>query len=59
MKDDANIIDYEIFYEIALSVLNTYVPLRKMHLRRNPGAFATKEFRKALMKRVYFKNKLK
>ena len=59
MKDDANNIDYEIFYEIVLSILNTYVPLKKMHLRRNPGAFATKEFRKALMKRVYFKDKLK
>ena len=59
MKDDANNTDYEIFYEIVLSILNTYVPLKKKYLRRNPGAFATKKFRKALMKRVYFKDKLK
>ena len=64
MRHDLNNIDYEIFHEILLSILNTHAPLKNKHLRANHVTFVTKEFRKAVMKRarlrnVYLKNELK
>ena len=64
IKHDLNNIDYEIFHEIVLSILNVHTPLKKKHLRANHAAFVTKEFRKAVMKtaslrNVYLKNELK
>ena len=44
MKHDVNNIDYEIFYEIMLSILNGHAPLKKKHLRANHVTFVTKEF---------------
>ena len=44
MKRDVNNIDYEIFHEIVISILNTHAPLKKKHLRANHATFVTKEF---------------
>ena len=51
-KHDTNNIDYQIFYEIVLSILNAHAPLKKKHLRANHATFVTKEFRKAVWKRT-------
>ena len=56
MKHDANNIDYKIFHEIVLSILNAYAPLKKKHLRANLATFVTKEFRKAVMNRARLRN---
>ena len=50
MKHDLNNIDYEIFHETVLSILNAYAPLKKKHHRANHATFVTKEFQKAVMK---------
>ena len=62
MKLDLNIIDYEIFHEIVLSIINAHVPLKKKNFRENHATFVTKEFRKVVMKRsklrkVYLKKR--
>ena len=44
MKHDLNNIDYEIFHEIVLLILNAHAPLKKKHLRANHTTFVTKEF---------------
>ena len=49
-------IDYEIFHEIVLSILNAHAPLKKKYLRANHASFVTKEFRKAVMKRARLRN---
>ena len=41
MKHDANNIDYELFHEIVLSILNEHAPLKKKHLRANHGTSQT------------------
>ena len=56
MKDEANKIDFEIFHETVLSIINAHVPLKEKHLRVNYATFVTKEFRKAVMKRARPKN---
>ena len=56
MKHDANNIDFEIFHEIVLSILNAHAPLKKKHLRVNHATFVTKEFQKAVMKRARLRN---
>ena len=43
MKHDVNNIDYEIFHETVLSILNAHAPLKKKHLRANHASFVTKE----------------
>ena len=52
MKHDLNNIDYEIFYEIVVSILNAHALLKRKHLRVNHTTFVTKEFQKAFMKRA-------
>ena len=42
MKHDLSNIDYEIFHEMVLSVLNTYAPLKRKYLRANHAIFVTK-----------------
>ena len=49
-KHDLNNTDYETFHEIVLSILNAYAPLK------NYATFATKELRKAFMKRARLRN---
>ena len=44
MKHDADNIDYEIFHETVLSILNAHAPLKKKHLTANHATFVTKEF---------------
>ena len=44
MKHDMNNIDYGIFHEIVLSILNVHAPLEKKHRRANHATFVTKEF---------------
>ena len=44
MIHDVSNVDYEIFYEIVLSILNAHVPIKKKHLRANHAIFVTKEF---------------
>ena len=39
MEHGLNNIDYEIFHEIVLSILNAHAPLKKKHLRANHGYF--------------------
>ena len=56
MKHDVNNIDYEIFHETVLSILNAQAPLKKKHLRANHATFVIKEFRKAVMKRARLGN---
>ena len=56
MKYDVNNIDYEIFHEIVLSILNAHAPLKTKHLRANHATFVAKEFRKAVMKRARLRN---
>ena len=56
MKHDLNNIDYEIFHDIVLSILNAHAPLKKKHLRATHATFVTKEFRKAVMKRARLRN---
>ena len=52
MKHDANNIDYEIFHEAVLSILNAHALLKKNHLGTNHATFVTKEFRNTVMKRA-------
>ena len=56
IKHDVNNVDYEIFHEIELSILNAHVPIKKKHLRANHAIFGTKEYQKAVMKRVRLRN---
>ena len=56
MKHDLNNIDYEIFHDILLSILNAHAPLKKKHLRATHATFVTKEFRKAVVKRARLRN---
>ena len=42
IKHDVNNIDYEIFHETVLSILNAHAPLKKKHLRANRTTFVTK-----------------
>ena len=51
-----NNLDYEIFHELVLSILNAHTPLKKKHLRANQATFVTKEFRKAIVKRARQRN---
>ena len=44
MKHDVSNIDYEIFHETVLSILNTHAPYEKKHLRANHVTFVSKEF---------------
>ena len=56
IKHDANNIDYKLFHEIVLSILNAHAHLKKKHLRVNHATFVTKEFRKAIMKKARLRN---
>ena len=56
MKHDANYIDYEIFHEIVLSILNAHAHLQKEHLIANHATFVTKIFQNAVMKRSKLSN---
>ena len=51
-----NNLDYEIFHELVLSILNAHTPLKKKQLRANQATFVTKEFRKAIVKRARQRN---
>ena len=46
MKHDLNNIDYGIFHEIVVSILNVHAFLKKKHLRAYHATFVTKEFQK-------------
>ena len=48
MKHGLNNIDYEIFHEIVLSILNAHAPLKKKHLRANHPSFVLKNSEKQL-----------
>ena len=39
MEHGLNNVDYEIFHEIVLSILNAHAPLKKKHLRANHDYF--------------------
>ena len=56
MKHDANNIDYEIFRDTVLSILNAHIPSKKKHLKANHAPFVIKEFRKAVVKRARLRN---
>ena len=55
LKFDLNNIEYDIFQEIIVSLLNVYAPLKK-YLRANHSSFVTKELRKAIMQRTRLRN---
>ena len=64
MKHDANDIDYEIFYETVLSILNAHAHLKKKQLSANHATFLAKKMQNAVMNRTrlrntYLKNELK
>ena len=56
MKHDTNNTDYESFHTTVLSILNAHAPLKKKRPRANHATFASKEFRKAVMKRARLRN---
>ena len=56
LKYGLNNIEYDIFQEIIVSLLNVYAPLKKKYLRANHASFVTKEPRKAIIKRTRLKN---
>ena len=50
-------IDYEVFENIFLRVLNTHAPLKKKIVRANHMPYMTKTLRKAIMRRSALENK--
>ena len=48
--------NYSAFEKVFTNVLNKHAPLKTKFLRSNNKQFVTKELRKAIMKRTYFKN---
>ena len=56
LKYGLNNIEYDIFQEIIVSLLNVYAPLKKKYLRANHASFVTKEPRKAIIKRTRLRN---
>ena len=54
-KHDVDNIDFGIFHEILLSILNAHAPLKMKHLWENHATFVTKEFPKADMRRARLK----
>ena len=56
VKYELNNIEYDKFQEIIISLLLSYVPLKRKYLRANHASFVTKELRKAIMQRTRLKN---
>ena len=56
MKHDTNDIDYEIFYEIVLSILNAHAHFKKKQLSANHATFLAKKMQNAVMKRTRLRN---
>ena len=51
LKYDFNNIDYDNFIKTFVTVLDKHAPIKKKYLRANHTGFATKQLRKAVMKR--------
>ena len=52
-----NFIDFQSFYNMILTTLNTHAPLKEKLIRGNNKPFINKEIRKEVMKRTRLKNK--
>jgi len=49
--------NFSVFHSILENVLNFHAPIKKRRIRGNQKPHITKELRKAIMKRSYYKNK--
>ena len=56
MEHYKNNVNYEIFHEIMISILDANAPLKKKHLKANHATFVTKKLPKAVMKRIKLRN---
>ena len=43
MEHHKNNVNYEIFHEIMISIINAHAPLKKKHLQANHATFVTKK----------------
>ena len=57
ISHDTNNIDYDVFQQIVMNLLDVFVPIKCKYIRANDGPFMNKELQKAVMHRFRLKNK--